>query len=167
MEKSEMAVRTMEGFVRALEKDGHLKYASELRAIVAMSRRRRESTAALSNMATTLLVHIIKYIAIPQSRDRNKWRTEIKGRLSEFNIHNISFKNKPWLSVAFIEKELNEFLSNPRFLKHLTLQLEGYSNKDKKSALSLAESGNLKSLNVKLFFDSENNLKISINNQEF
>ena len=166
MEKKEMVTRTLEGFIRKLDSDGHSKYASELKTILAMSRRRREATAALSSMASSLLTHIIKYVGMPQSRARDKWRREIKTRLYEFNIHNVSFQGKPWLSINYIEKELNEFLVNPRFLKYLTIQLEEYSNKDKKSVMNLINSKKtLKALNVSLSFDVEGNLNMNIENQ--
>jgi len=49
--KKEMVTKTIERFIRQLKKDGHDKYASELRAIVAMSRKKERAFWALTNMS--------------------------------------------------------------------------------------------------------------------
>lgn len=155
-------IGTMKDFISKLEIGGMSDYASELRAIVAMSRKRRDAVSALSNMTLTLLTHLIKYIKIPQSRDRNKWHKEIKGYLYGFDTWNKSPKRRPWLSIDYIQETLTDVLVSPDFLNYLDNQLEGYSEK---SAILKWLKGRqtLKSLGVKPSFDANNNLTISIN----
>jgi len=157
---------TLEGFVRKLEREGRSRDASELRSIIVMSRRRREAVMALSSMTPPLLLHIIKYISMPQARARNKWRKEIKGFLSMFDIRNVDPKGKPWLSLEYIRKDLDDVLSNSSFLNHLKSELEEYPSKDKKNALELLSAAKtLKGLNVVLGFGSNSNLTISVEGQ--
>ena len=165
MMKKGMVERTMEGFIRMLEKDGHSKYASELRAVVAMSRRRREAVSSLSAMTPSLLVHVIKLISMPRSINRNKWHREVKSYLSAFDIRNLSPKGMPWLSIEYIKADMEDVLSSPAFLSHLDSELEDFPAKDRKKALSLAGTKTLEGLNVDLSYGATNNLKISINGQ--
>jgi hypothetical protein len=159
-----MAEKTIEGFLRKLERDGLKDYAVNLRAIIAMSRKRKEAVTALTFMTITLLIHLIKFISMPQSRDRNKWRKEVRGYLTAFNIRNKNPKNQPWLSIDYIQKDLNGVLSSAEFKKHMENDLEGYPEKNEILAL-LNRTKSLKDLEVKLFFDSDNSLKLSIKNQ--
>jgi hypothetical protein len=164
MIKKDMVEKTIEGFIRELKNEGHSKYASELRNIIAMSRRRREAESALTSITITLLTHILKYIALPQSRDKNKWHREIKAYLAKFDIRNESPRGRPWLPIEFIKKDLNDVLTNPKFSYGLTSVIEG---KDLNRILSLLGKGwTLKSLGINLFYGSNNDLKISINNIE-
>jgi hypothetical protein len=166
MNKNEMAIKTVEGFIHQLEKEGLTKHASELKSILAMSRRRKDAEAALTNMTVTLLIHLIKYIALPHSRDRNKWHKEIKGYLTRFDIRNESPKKRPWLPIEFIRKDLNDVLSGSKFLSALEQELEGYPDQNKKMALSLLKiNRSLKAIGVKMFYGPNNNLSIKINGQ--
>jgi septum formation topological specificity factor MinE len=166
MIKNEMVTRTIEGFIRQLKKDGHHKYASELRTIIAMSRARKEALSVLYNIRATLLTHIIKYIAIPQSTGKNKWRREIKSYLSIFNVNNRNYKGLPWLSIEYIQHDLNDVLRGPAFLDHIKRELTTYPDKDRDRALNLLETHKtLKSMGIKLFFDSSNDIAISIGGQ--
>ena len=153
---------TLEGFVRKLEREGRSKDASELRSIIAMSRRRREAVTALSAMTPPLLLHIVKYISMPQARERNKWRREIKSYLSVFDIRNVDPKGKPWLSVDYIQKDIKDVLASRTFLNYVKAELEGYPVKDKSRALGLVIA---KSLNIVLGFDSNSDLTIRVNGQ--
>lgn len=164
--KNEMVTRTIEGFIRQLKKDGHNKYASELKSIVAMSRARKDAILALSGMTITLLEHIIKFLAMPQHRDRNKWQREIRGYLNRFNIRNKTPKKQPWLSLEYILSDLNDVLPSPEFMTNMIDVLSTYPKENQDAALNLLKTHKtLKSLGVKLSFDSENNLCISTNDQ--
>ena len=166
MIKKEMITRTIEGFIRQLKKDGHHKYASELRTIIAMSRARKDAIAALSGIAITLLEHIIKYIAIPQSTSRAKWRREILGHLTGFDVHNESPKSLPWLTIEYIRAGLTDILNGSKFTKHMRAKLSTYPEKDLSKIILLIESHKtLESLGIKLFYNSENDLCISIGGQ--
>ena len=161
-----MVTRTIEGFIRKLKEDGHARYASELRYIMAMSRERKNAIMFLSGMTITLLEHIIKFIAMPQSTDRSKWHGEIRGYLNRFNIRNKTPKKQPWLSLEYIQNDLNDVLPSPEFITNMIDVLSTYPKKDRDTALNLLKAHRtLKNLDVKLFFDSENNLRISINDQ--
>ena len=158
-----ITARTIKGFLKRLREDGLSEYASELKLIVAMSRKRKKAVDALSRMAITLLVHIIKYISMPQARDKNKWRKEIKGYLSHFNVWNQNPSHKPWLSLGYIQEELNDILSDPSFYRLVERELETYPNKNKILTL-LKEKKNLKNLEIKFKYDLNNDLNISIKN---
>lgn len=158
--------KTIEGFIRKLKEERHPKYASELRYIIAMSRKRNNAFFTLSNTTITLLEHIIKFITMPKSRDKVKWNNKIKCCLSGFDIRNINSKEQPWLSIAYIQADLNDVLSSPNFLSYMEGKLIDYPEKDTKATLSLIKKNKtLKSLGIKLFYDSNNNLNTSINGQ--
>jgi hypothetical protein len=158
----EMVKATLEGFLRKLEREGRSKDASELRSIIAMSRRRREAVTALSAMTPPLLLHVIKYIAMPQASARNKWRREIKSYLSVFNIRNVDPKGRSWLSIEHIQKDIDDVLSSRTFLNYVRTELEEYPDKDKNKALGLLAA---KSFSVVLDFDPNNDLTIRVNGQ--
>lgn len=157
-----MVENTLEGFVRKLERSGRSKDASELRSIIAMSRRRREAVTALSNMTPPLLLHIIKYMAMPQAGARNKWHREIKSYLSVFNIRNVDPKGNPWLSIDYIQRDIEDVLASRTFLNYVKAELEEYPGKDKNKALEMLAA---KSLKVVLSFDTDSNLTIHVNGQ--
>jgi septum formation topological specificity factor MinE len=160
--KKEMVAKTIEGFIRKLREDGHPKYASELKIIVAMSRERKDAISALRHMRKAFLIHLIKYISLPQSRDKNKWGKEIKSYLNLFDIDNKNPKRKPWLSIDFIERDLNDILSNPDFLRYMTGELD-----DRNKILNtLKENKSIKSLGIKLFYDQNNNINLTIKGQK-
>jgi len=164
MEKNKMAIRTVEDFIRKLQENGLSEYASELRRVIAMSRKRKDAVTSLSSMTIPLLTHLIKLISMPHSKDVNKWRKEIRSYLSVFNIRNKSPKRRPWLLLEYIQKDLNDVLSSPDFLWHLKEELSDYPNKD--NALNLMKTDkSLKSLNIVPSFDIQNNLIIEINNE--
>jgi hypothetical protein len=164
MVKHEMVTRTVEGFIRKLQKEGLEKYATELRAVIAMSRERREAVMALSVMTIPLLEHLVKYIALSNARERNKWVGEIKGYLRKFNIRNKGPKGLPWLSIEYIKRDLNHVLSQPEFLIDIKEELNNVVDRNK--VLSLLEiQRTLKNLGITLLFDSSNNLNLSINNK--
>ena len=166
MVKKEMVTRTIESFIRQLKKDGHDKYASELRTIVAMSRNRKEALSALSNMTITLLEHIIKYVTMPQSLNRDKWRREIRGYLNRFNIRNKSPKSQPWLTIEYIQADLNDVLSSASFLIDMKEVLSEYSDTEAENATNLLKTHKtLKSLGIKLFYDEDSNLIVDIGGQ--
>jgi septum formation topological specificity factor MinE len=157
-----MTAQTIEGFLKKLKGNGLSEYASELKLIVAMSRKRKKAMDALSQMAITLLVHLIKFISIPQARDKNKWRKEIKGYLAHFNVWNQSPSHKPWLSLGYIQEELNDILSDPSFYR--LVERETYADKNKVLTL-LKEKKSLRDLEIKLNYDSNNDLNLNIKNQ--
>ena len=163
MKKTEMVAKTMEGFIRKLREEGYPEYANELRFIVAMSRHREDATQAIRNIANTLLTHILKYIAMPQSKNRGGWLNEIESYFAYFDTHNISFKNRPWYTIEEIEKELDSYFIKPGFLRYLKSKLKDYSEKDSKNVLNLVNSRKtLKDLGVELFLGPENDLNIRI-----
>jgi len=163
-----MVEKTIESFIRKLNEEGHHKYASELRYIIAMSRKRKDAITALSVMTITLLIHIIKLVSMPQSRDKNKWRKEIVNYLSTFNIRNKNPKGIPWLSLQYIQDDLNDVLSSPDFIKRIKKELQDYSDFDKNNALYLLKTNKtLKNLKITLFYGPDNDLKININGQIF
>ena len=166
MIKKEMVTRTIEGFIRKLNDEGHSKYATELRSIVAMSRARRGALSALSSITVTLLTHLVKYLALPQSTDRSKWIGEIKGYLSTFSVNNRNYRGRPWLSIEYIQNDLNGILRGPAFMSYMKRELSTYPEVDRGSVLSMVETHkSLKSMGVKLFLDSENDVGIAVNNQ--
>lgn len=157
-------MKTIAEFIRNLQKEGLSKHASELKRILAMSRERKRAEETLAAMTITLLIHLIKFISFPQARDKNKWCREIKGYLSTFNIRN-NHKGRAWLPIEYVKSDFNDVLSSPGFLIKLEQELENYPNKEK--ALSLLKSNkNLRGLKVKIFYEKENRLKISIDGQE-
>jgi hypothetical protein len=161
---NKLVIRTVEGFIRKLEEDGLSKYATELRSVIAMSRKRRDAFSALSNINITLLTHLIKYISMPQARDRNKWRREIRGYLFGFNIKNKSPKGLPWLSLSYIQNDLNDILSDSGFIDHIGHELENFPDKNKILSL-LKTNKSLKSFGIKFFYDTGNKLNININDE--
>jgi len=156
-----MVMRTMEGFIRKLESDGLSEYARELRCILAMSRRRRDALTALSNMTITLLTHLVKYIALPRSRDRHKWRGEIRGYLSAFNIRNKRPRGKPWISAEEVKRDLNDVLSTPGFRKHMARHLESYPERDRVLRF-LSGKVRIRDLGVGLSFSDDCDLEVVI-----
>ena len=166
MIEKKMVTRTIEGFIRQLKKDGHDKYASELRTIIAMSLERKDAVTWLAVMASTLLEHIIKRIAIPQSTSRDKWRREILGYLNDFDVCNENPKGLPWLTVEYIKTSLNDTLSGSKFEKRMRAKLDTYPEKDLNDIMLLLESHKtLESLGIKLLYNSDSDLCISINGQ--
>lgn len=161
--KKNLVEKTIEGFIRKLSEEGHSKYASELRYIVAMSRKKKDAETALASMSTTLLIHILKYIALPHSRDRNKWLREIRGYLIGFDTRNQSPRNRPWLSIETITKDLNDKFSGSKFIPALEYELEGYSARDIREVKELLKNRNIKALGVKVFYTPDNSLNLSIN----
>jgi hypothetical protein len=160
-----MVEKTLEGFIRKLHGDGHAKYASELRSIIAMSRKRKDAVAALSSMTITLLVHIIKYLYLTQSRDRTGWLSEIKGYLAKFDIRNMGPRGTPWLTLEYIQQDLNDVLSSQSFSYYLKGELKGYPDKDVNGILvGLKTNKTLRSLGVKLLYGPEGNIQLSIDN---
>jgi hypothetical protein len=166
MIKNGMVTRTIEGFIRKLKEDGHEKYASELRVIMAMSRARRGALLALSGITVTLLTHLVKYLALPQSTDRGKWIGEIKSYLSTFSVDNRNYRGRPWLSIEYIQNDLNDTLRGPAFKGHMKRELSTYPKVDQNNVLSIVETHkSLKSMGVRLFFDSDNDVGITINDR--
>jgi hypothetical protein len=158
----QMITKTIEEFIRKLAKDGHEKYASELRSVVAMSRRRREAVDSLSRIAPTLLTHLLKSVALPHARDTVKWSREIDSYVTDFNVYNMSPKGSTWLSIAYIQNELNTWLHNPAFINYLQKKLESYSDKDKQQIIdTLKSKKTLHALGIHLSFDSNERLTIS------
>lgn len=154
-------MKTIAEFIRNLQKEGLSKHASELKYLLAMSRERKRAEAALTAMTITLLIHLIKFISFPQARDKNKWAGEIKGYLNRFDIRN-NHKGQAWLPIEYIKSDFNDVLSSPSFCITLERELENYPSKEK--ALSLLRANkNLRSLKVKMFYENENRLKISVN----
>ena len=158
----EARVRTMEGFIRQLVENGYPKYASELRHIIAMYRKRKNAETALISMTSTLLIHLVKYIAMPHSRNRNKWLREIRGYLLNFDIRNQNSKKRPWLPIEYIKKDMNDMLAGPKFLPALEHELQGYSTQEIESVRSLPSIKNIKSLGIKVFYDPDNSLNICV-----
>jgi len=163
---NKMTVKTVEGFIHNLQKEGLFEHASELRTIVAMSRKRKDALQYLSGMTVPLLEHIIKYESMPLSRDKNKWHGEIKGYLNKFNIRNKSPKGIPWLTIEYIQMDLNDVLSSPEFIVNMEEELKTYSKEDRNRALNLIKRHKtIKSLGIKLFYDQDNSFNISIKGQ--
>jgi hypothetical protein len=160
--KKNLVKKTIEGFIHKLNEEGHSKYASELRYIIAMSRKKKDAETALTSISTTLLIHILKYIALPHSRDKNKWLREIRGYLIGFDTRNQSPRNQPWLSIEFITKDLNDRFSGSKFIPALEYELEGYSNKEINDVKGLLKTRNLKGLGIKAFYTTDYSLNISI-----
>ena len=161
-----ITARTIEGFLKKLREDGLSEYATELKLIVAMSRKRKKAMDALSQMSITLLVHSIKLISMPQARDKNKWKKEIRGYLSHFNVWNQSPSHKPWLSLGYIQEELDDILSDPSFYRLVERELETYTKTDRNKVLTLLkEKKSLKDFEIKFKYDSNNDLNMNIKNQ--
>jgi len=159
-----MVEQTIEGFIKKLRVEGYTSYASELRKIVAMSRERKDAEAALTGITITLLIHLLKYMALPQARERSKWYREIKGYLLKFDIRNESPKKRPWLPIKFIYEDLNDVLFGSKFLPALEQELEEYSVQERKKVKTFVESHKtLKDMGIELFYGPTNDLKININ----
>lgn len=159
-----MVKNTIEGFIRKLKEEGHPKYASELRYILAMSRQRKEALSFFHSIIDTLLAHLIKFIALPQSRNKNKWIGEIKGYLSRLNLRNKNPKGLPWLSLEYINNELNSILSHPDFYSYMEKEaLKEYSDYEKNKTLSLLNvNKTLKKLSIKFSYDSDYRLNVGV-----
>lgn len=70
----------------------------------------------------------------------------------------------PWLSINYIQNDLNDILSATGFIDHIEHELEDYPNKNKILSL-LKTNKNLKSLGIKFFYDTEGKLNTNINNK--
>lgn len=112
MKKEEMVTRTIEGFIRKLKEEGHLKYASELRYITAMARYRQHALSEINNKSIPLFLHLIPYIVMRKNGiiPPNSWLPEIKGYLKNIDAKN-SGRKKMWFSDVEVLNTLNGFLN--------------------------------------------------------
>jgi hypothetical protein len=171
MIKNGMVTRTIEGFIRKLKEDGHARYASELRFILNMYRKRRNAEVSLSLMNIDLLGQIVKCLSIPKSKDRDKWYDDIKSHISVFNVNNHLGKNDTkqfWIPIKYIREDLNGILSCSSFVKYMKNELSGYPAKDRGEVLKLLKNHRtLRSLGIKVSYDSNGYLTINILGNSF
>lgn len=147
-----MKQRSFENLIRELSNSGLKKYATDLKYLVAMSRDKRRALNELDFQATSLLVHLLKLIALPKNESKNKWKKEIKSYLRRIDSKN-NHKGKLWLKIEDIRNTLNDDLSSSAFVDVVDniLTEDNFSFINKKKVIDLTKSvKTLKDLQVKI-----------------